>query len=153
MSDYLPAWSDGYREARNLSRWYAMYCSEQKVRYQASEVVLLIVSATVPVVGILVPDDARWPAILGAVVTTLVGLRGLFHWRENWLHGAVALANIVAEMRSYSSGVPPYDDPSSRDSVLITRVNEIDAGARASFLSAEKPDEEAGTLVGAAAVR
>ena len=46
-----------------------------------------------------------------------------------------------------------YDDPSSRDSVLITRVNEIDAGARASLLSAEKPDEEAGTLVGAAAVR
>ena len=67
MSDYLPAWSDGYREARNLSRWYAMYCSKQKVRYQASEVVLLIVSATVPVVGILAPDDARWPAILGAV--------------------------------------------------------------------------------------
>ena len=123
MSDHA---GYAYEEAVRLKNWYASFCWCAKIRYQVSEVVLLIVSASVPVAGILAPGDARWAAILGAAVTALVGFRAVFHWRENWNRGSVACSALVGEMRSYSGRLPPYDDDDTRDRILIEKLNEIE---------------------------
>ena len=139
-----PISSSAYAEAEKTRRWYANYCRREKFFFQFSEVVLLVVSASVPVAGILLPGEAKWPAILGAVTTTLIGCRAVFHWRENWVRGTVACAHIVAEMRLYSVGAPPYQDYATRDAALLAKVNEIEnnenQGWMASAMSAKGDD-------------
>lgn len=141
-----PTLSSAYAEAEKTRNWYSNYCRRQKFFFQFSEVVLLVVSASVPVAGILLPGEAKWPAILGAVTTTLIGCRAVFHWRENWVRGTVACAHIVAEMRLYSVAAPPYQDYSTRDATLLAKVNEIEnnenQGWMASAMSGKRDDTE-----------
>lgn len=115
-----------FQQAEKLKHYYARFSWRQKVRYQFSEVVLLVVSASIPVAGILMPTDARWAAILGAAATVLVGFRAVFHWRENWDRGSIASSLLATEMRSYAAAVPPYDDPAKADRLLVEKINEIE---------------------------
>ena len=115
-----------YQQAEKLKAYYSRFSWRQKVRHQFSEVVLLVVSASIPVAGILMPTDARWAAILGAAATVLVGFRAVFHWRENWDRGSIASSLLETEMRSYAAEVPPYDDPATCDQLLVEKINEIE---------------------------
>lgn len=138
----VPGESSAYAEAEKSRNWYARYCRRQKFLFQASEVVLLVVSASVPVAGIAMPGEAKWPAILGAVTTTLIGCRAVFHWRENWVRGTAACAHIVAEMRLYSIGATPYQDNATRDATLLTRLNEIESNETQGWISSAKLDKQ-----------
>ena len=135
-----PPKASAYAEAERSRGWYAGYCRGQRFRFQVSEVVVLLVSASVPVVGIIVPSDAKWPALLGAVTTTFLGLRAVFHWRENWIRGTVACANIVAEMRLYTVRAEPYNDDSTRDAALMAKLNEIERNETQGWMASAKPD-------------
>jgi Protein of unknown function (DUF4231) len=117
--------SSASREAQALFYWYVDNARSSRFRYQVSEVILLVVAASVPIAGILTPGDARLPAALGAVVVMLTGLRSVFHWHDNWTRFSMACASLKAELRLYDQRVPPYDDP-TRDDVLVKNVNNVE---------------------------
>ena len=50
-----------------------------------AEIILLVVAAAVPTSAVVVPHNSPVPAILGAVVVVLSGLRSLFHWQDNYV--------------------------------------------------------------------
>lgn len=128
------------REARTAYDWYVRNGAASRTRYQVSEVVLVCVAAAVPIAGILAPDDARLPAILGAVVVALTGLRAIFHWRDNWMRFSLASTAIKAEIRLYELGAPPYDDPTTRDAALIHNVNGVERSETSGWMSLAGPE-------------
>ena len=114
------------RLAEGSYRWYRDHAIRSRAAYKASETALLVVSAAVPVSGVVMPDAATVPAILGGVVVVLAGLRSVFHWQDNYLRFSQAREAVEAERRLYETGAMPYDDRATRDQILAAAVTRIE---------------------------
>jgi hypothetical protein len=136
-------------EAERIFRWYARSARASRYRFQISEMILLAASATVPVAGILTPDDARPAAIIGAAVVVLTGFRSVFHFYDNWTRFAGTCAVINAELRLYEASVGPYDDPALRDEILLRKINSAELTETARWMKLPPP----GTTHGAEQAR
>ncbi|BEP12197.1 hypothetical protein acdb102_05080 [Acidothermaceae bacterium B102] len=139
----MPDTSAALDEARSSFDWYERNAKASRLRYQISEVVLVCVAAAVPIAGILAPSDARLPAVLGAVVVALTGLRAIFHWRDNWMRFSLAGSAIKAEIRLYGLHADPYSDLASRDAVLIRNINSVEHSETSGWMSLAGPDSSA----------
>src|SRR4051794_19936378 len=65
--------------------WYKKAAIRSRKLYKTLEVALLVTSAAVPTSAVLFVDNSAIPAVLGAVVVVLAGLRSIYHWQENYL--------------------------------------------------------------------
>jgi Protein of unknown function (DUF4231) len=111
--------------------WYRTAAIRARRYFRLSETILLLVSAAIPVSAVLRSGDARVPAILGAVVVVLSGLRSLFHWQEDYVRFSQAREAVEAERRRYRTASAPYGDPSSRERLLageVTRIEQQEMG-------------------------
>jgi hypothetical protein len=126
-------------EAERVFAWYARNARGSRYRFQISEMILLAASAAVPVAGILTPGDARPAAIIGAVVVVLTGFRSVFHFYDNWTRLAGTCAVIKAELRLYEASVDPYDDPVTRDEILLRKVNSAELTEAGKWMTLPAP--------------
>jgi hypothetical protein len=126
-------------EAERVFRWYARNARGSRYRFQISEMILLAASAAVPVAGILTPDDARPAAIIGAAVVVLTGFRSVFHFYDNWTRLAGTCAAIKAELRLYAASVEPYEDPATRDEVLLRKINSTELTETGKWMTLPSP--------------
>lgn len=132
-----------YDDVVAACRWYFDAAQKARFGYQASEVVILLFAASVPIAGILLPTQAWAAAVLGAIVTALTGLRAVFHWRVNWNRYAVTHMQLVAELRLYTAAAPPYDGkPPQREEYLATKVNQIITLETISWADLKGPESE-----------
>ena len=126
-------------EAERVFNWYARNARGSRYRFQISEMILLAASAAVPVAGILTPGDARPAAIIGAAVVVLTGFRSVFHFYDNWTRLAGTCAAIKAELRLYEAWVDPYDDPATRDEILLRKINSAELADAAKWMTLPAP--------------
>jgi hypothetical protein len=112
--------------ANNSYDWYKTAAIRSRRAFRISEIVLLTVAAAIPASAAVEPHNAITPAILGAVVVVLSGLRALFHWQDNYLRFSRAREAVESERRLYYTGAKPYDDTSTRDQVLAASVSKIE---------------------------
>lgn len=87
---------------------------------------LLVISAAIPVAAAISPHSAIVPAVLGAIVVVLSGLRAVFHWQDNYLRFSAAREAVESERRLYHTSARPYDDPATRDQQLAASVSRIE---------------------------
>ncbi len=106
--------------------WYRTRAIDARRAHRVSESMLLIVSAAVPTAAVLLPHDARLPAIFGAIAVVLAGLRSLFHWQDNYIRFSLAREAVESERRLYHTSAYPYDDPATRDRLLAAAVTRIE---------------------------
>jgi hypothetical protein len=145
MTDGLPVSSSTVSFALNLAddsyEWYKTAAIRSRKVYRLSETALLVISASIPVVAAIKPHSAIVPAILGAIVVVLSGMRGLFHWHDNYLRFSAARESVESERRLYYTGAKPYDDPSTRDQNLAASVSLIERTEMASWtkIASERP--------------
>jgi hypothetical protein len=112
--------------ANNSYEWYRTHAVISRQAFRISEIALLIVSAAIPAAAAVQPHNAIAPAILGAIVVVLTGLRVVFHWQDNYLRFSRAREAVEAERRLYYTGAEPYDEASTRDQVLAASVTRIE---------------------------
>jgi hypothetical protein len=81
------------------------------------------------------------PAILGAIVVVLSGLRAVFHWHDNYLRFSRAREAVESERRLYHTSAKPYDDPATRDQVLVGAISKIEQAEMGGWqkVAAHKP--------------
>lgn len=119
-SDY--AWS----VATESYDWYQRAATRARRLYRLSEMVFLLVSAAIPAAAVLRPGTATIPALLGAVLVVLSGVRNIFHGQENYVRFSRARESVNTEMRRYTAASEPYSDATTRDSALIDAVIRIE---------------------------
>jgi len=112
--------------ANDSYNWYRRRAILTRRAHRASEVIFLVVSTSIPVSAVLTPSNAVMPAILGAVVVVLAGLRPIFHWHENYLRFTHSREAVEAERRLYRTNTAPYDDQATKDQVLVSAVSGIE---------------------------
>ncbi len=132
-------------EAERVFNWYARNARRSRYRFQVSEMILLLASAAVPVAGLLTPDDARPAAIIGAAVVVLTGFRSVFHFYDNWTRLAGTCAAIKAELRLYEASVDPYDDPVTRDEILLRKINSAELTETGKWMTLPGPGSSRGS--------
>jgi len=139
--DEQPPESGSYAraEAERVFRWYARNARSSRYRFQISEMILLVASAAVPVAGILTPGNARPAAIIGAGVVVLTGFRSVFHFYDNWTRLAGTCAIIKAELRLYEARVEPYNDPRTRDEILLRKINSTELTETGKWMTLPAP--------------
>ena len=126
-------------EAVRLFKWYASHLKRSRFSFQASELILLAASAAVPVAGIMTPGDARPAAIIGAGVVVLTGLRSVFHFYDNSTRFGWACSVIRTELRLYAAAVAPYDDPQTRDGILLRKINSTELTETSQWMTMPGP--------------
>jgi hypothetical protein len=121
--------------------WYRAHAIRARRNYRVAETILLVVAAAVPTSAVIARHNAVVPAILGAIVVVLTGLRPLFHWQDNYVRFSRAREAVEAERRLYSTGAKPYDDPSTRDQALVAAVSRIEEDEMSGWtrLASERP--------------
>jgi hypothetical protein len=112
--------------ATDSFNWYKSHAIRARRSFKAAEMALLVGAACVPTSAVLWPENATVPAVLGGLVVILAGLRSIFHWQENYLRFSSAREAVEAERRLYRTSAPPYDNPASRDQVLVAAVSRIE---------------------------
>jgi hypothetical protein len=121
--------------------WYRAHAIRSRRSYRISETALLVIAAAVPTSAAIAPDDATLPAILGAIVVVLTGLRSVFHWQDNYLRFSGAREALEAERRLYNTCADPYHDLATRDQLLAAAVSRIEQDEMSGWIriAAERP--------------
>jgi hypothetical protein len=135
MSEALPV-DAGYAMsiANGSYTWYRTAAIRSRRMHRVSETAVLIVSAAIPATAAVTPHDAIGPAVLGAIVVILSGLRAIFHWQDNYLRFSGAREAVEAERRLYNTGAKPYDDPATQDQVLAAAISRIEQAEMGGWL-------------------
>ena len=122
--------------------WYRSHAIRARRFYKTGETLMLVLAASIPVSAVIWPEDALVPAVLGGLVVVLTGARTIFHWQENYLRFSGAREAVEPERRRYYTQTSPYDDASTRDSVLAARVTAIEHEEMAGWMkvAAQRPD-------------
>ena len=116
--------------------WYRAAAKRSRRFYKISEVMLLLVSAAIPMSVVLLPTGQLLPAGLGSLVVVISGARSIFHWQENYLRFSGAREAVEAERRLYYTSSRPYDDVSTRDQRLAAAVTRIEQGEMKGWIKA-----------------
>ena len=121
--------------------WYRTAAIRSRRWYKTTEVAMLALSASIPVIAAIDPGSSVLLAVIGAVLVVGSGLRSVFHWQDNYLRYSTAREAIDAERRLYDIGAEPYADASTREEALVRAVTRIEQGEMNSWakLAAEKP--------------
>lgn len=121
--------------------WYKHHAIRCRRGHRITETATLVIAAAIPASAALLNNDARIPAVLGAVIVILSGLRSVFHWQDNYLRFSGARKAIEGQRRLYHTGSAPYDDPATRNKILAAEVSRIEQEEMAGWIkvAAERP--------------
>lgn len=103
--------------------WYRTRKTRNRIGARLVELCALGISLLVAIAGALAWDSLV-PAVAGAVLVLLAGVREVFNWREGWLAFVAAEAELERAIDFYHARIPPYDG-GDRDQQLIRRTWEV----------------------------
>jgi uncharacterized protein DUF4231 len=109
--------------ASSQLQWYRRRKTRNRIGARLVELSALGISLLVAIAGALAWDSLV-PAVAGAVLVLLAGIREVFNWREGWLAFVAAEAELERAIDYYHAGIPPYDG-ADRDERLIRRTWEV----------------------------
>src|SRR5262245_8361827 len=95
--------------------WYKRAAIRSRANHRWSAVAIQVVAASIPVSAVFDPTNALVPAVLGAVIVVLGGLRSTFDWHDNYIRFSATREAVERHRRLYRTGAEPYDDPATRD--------------------------------------
>ncbi|MFD8869166.1 DUF4231 domain-containing protein [Streptomyces sp. NPDC059590] len=130
------------RLANDSYEWYRRAAIRSRKAYRLSETAILAISSSIPLSAVFVPENSALPAVLGAVIVIISGLRSIFYWHDNYIRFSGAREAVEAERRRYKMNVAPYDDPSTKAATLAENVTQIEQGEMNNWMKAalEKPN-------------
>lgn len=104
--------------------WYLAQAIRSRWLYKIIEVALLI-AASVPLSAVLALGNSVILGGLGALAVVLAGFRAVFHWKEKYLRFSAAREAVEGERRRYRTGLRPYDDPATKEQILVSAISGI----------------------------
>lgn len=117
-----------YRVVRKINV-YDKLSKQQKFRYQVTSLFGIVLAASVPV-SINLCDDPLVPTILSLIVTILISMEKLFHFREHWRNYDEMAAFLRSEQLQFQTGAGEYEDKDKAFSHFVTRVEQAISSER-----------------------
>ncbi|UGT70871.1 DUF4231 domain-containing protein [Nocardia gipuzkoensis] len=127
--------------ANSSYEWYRRAAIKARRYHRLTEVLQLVCSAAIPVSAVLIDGNTAVPAVLGAVVVVVTGLRSSFHWHDDYLRFNQAREAVEAQRRLFRTGAHPYNSD-TREEVLAKAVTEIEQNEMGAWLKIAQPEDE-----------
>jgi hypothetical protein len=124
--------------------WYESAAKKSRMFHRVTEVMQLLASAAIPLSAVLIKGNTTIPAIFGAAIVIIAGLRAMFHWQEDYLRFSRARELVEAERRLFITGADPYGNSESSDQILVRRITEIEQQEMGVWLSIAGPRRNGG---------
>ncbi|MGX1810832.1 DUF4231 domain-containing protein [Nocardia sp. NPDC055321] len=128
--------------ANSSYEWYRGAAIKARRYHRLTEVLQLVCSAAIPVCVVLIDGNTAVPAVLGAVVVVITGLRASFHWHDDYLRFSQAREAVEAQRRLFHTGAYPYDSDTCEE-VLAKAVTQIEQNEMGSWLKIAQPQNRA----------
>lgn len=108
--------------------WYRTAAIRSRRMFRASEVLLLVLAAAIPVSGIVFSGNTTPAVVLGGLITVIGGIRGLFHWQENYVRFSRSRELVESERRLFRFRDGRYRVASDveRDLLLARAITQIE---------------------------
>lgn len=113
--------------------WYKAAAIRSRRSHRISAILNQALAAIIPVSAAIAPQNALVPALLGATIVIVSGLRATFNWQENYVRFSGAREAVERERRLYHTGAFPYDDLATRDQILADQVTNIERDEMSSW--------------------
>lgn len=114
--------------------WYKNAAIRARRSHRSSATLIQAIAASIPVAAVVSPTEAIIPAILGAIIVILSGLRAIFRWQENYLRFSGAREAVEAERRLYHMKTDRYSNHETRDNELVARITKIEQDEMAGWI-------------------
>jgi hypothetical protein len=121
--------------ANESYEWYRTAAIRSRRAYRVSETLLLLVASAIPLAAAVLRDNAILPALLGALVVVISGVRSLFNWRDNYIRFSWSREAVERERRKYLTSTEPYTDPDVRDKALAAAITSIESEEMTQWLA------------------
>jgi hypothetical protein len=107
-------------------KWYSDKATHYKRLYQFFQWAVIILSATVPVLILIVPEEQQLITV-GISVLLTIGTSGLktFKFQENWINYRTISESLKKEKYFYDAGLDDYINCDDRMSTFVERVESL----------------------------
>jgi hypothetical protein len=131
---------------RERIAWYERHVRRQRIGFYLSEILIVLISASIPA-SAAAGASAAVTGVLGALVVVAAGMRQLFRWGENWIRAGGSLRALQAEVVRWSHGVGPYRDRTDAtarlaeetEAIVLAETGDWANARRAAIVSAPPP--------------
>jgi len=96
-SKKVPGYDQALFYCQSMIDWYETVKFKQRLAYQAAQIAIIVLSGITPILILVGEIPVFWQALPPAVVTILVGLSGIFQWKENYLRFAFTSQALQSE--------------------------------------------------------
>jgi hypothetical protein len=135
--------TDAQRIADESYEWYRRHAIRARRLSRTVDCLQIVLAALIPLGAAALPGNTLLPAAIGAVLAMLAGVRGIFHWQENYVRFSQARESVERERRNYAFEISPYDLAKDRAGTLVARVTDIESsemGAWSTLLAKSAPE-------------
>ncbi len=107
-------------------KWYSDKATHFKRLYQMFQWSVVILSAIVPVLILVVPEEIQYITV-GISVLLTIGTSGLktFKFQENWIDYRTISESLKKEKYFYDAGLDDYSNCEDRMSTFVERVESL----------------------------
>ena len=127
---------------------YDELSKQQKRLYQATSLVGIVLAASVPVIINLDKFDQRVPTVLSLIVTILVSMEKLFHFREHWRNYDEMAAFLRSEQLQFQTRAGEYKEKDREGDkafdLFVTRIEQAISNERKDTIEMRTTETNAG---------
>ena len=107
-------------------RWYSSRSSKNKRYYQWFQWTVIVISATVPVLIVSMPDQYKWITVLLSIVLTIAtsALRS-FKFQEYWVNYRTISETMKKEKYYYDAIANGYSTAEDKEQLFVERVETL----------------------------
>ena len=130
--------------------WYRDKANTSKKRFHASQIVIIIAGALVPIVNSVPMDDANGirliSSILGGIILGISGILQLKKYQENWVQYRSTEEVLKKEKFLFLNNAGEYAnmDDASKHRLLVERVESIISNQNVNFFVSHSEKKEEG---------
>ncbi|MEW6238379.1 MAG: DUF4231 domain-containing protein [Candidatus Omnitrophota bacterium] len=107
-------------------RWYSNRSSQNKRYYQWFQWGAIVISTSVPVLVISMPDKYKWfTAILSIILAIATSALKTFKFQENWINYRTISETLKKEKYFYDAEISEYATAEDKEQLLVERVETL----------------------------
>lgn len=114
---------DRYEDQIN---WYSDSASKNKRFYSFFQWSVIILSASLPVLIVSIPDPWQWLTVILSILLA-IGTAGLktFKFQENWINYRTISETLKKEKHYYDAELDEYAEGSDKEALFVDRVESL----------------------------
>ena len=126
------------------TQWYGRRSRENKRLYVWFQWVVIVLSATIPVLVVMTDENNKWITAVFSVILAIAtsGVKA-FKFQENWLNYRTIAETLKKEKYFYSTGLFEYATIEDKERLFVERVERIISRENTLWISTQtRKDEE-----------